>query len=284
MADTTTTQAPGTTTQSLASWASPYIGDYLGKSWALSEQPYQTYQGPLTAGASQLQTQAFQGIGSLAAPNMSYNPVGSDFNNQFAQQYMNPFIQQALNPQLDELRRQSQITQNQNDAKMTQAGAFGGSRQALMTTENQRNLMDQMDQTLGQGYSSAYDKAMAQFNADQQRKVHEAQYGSEYGLKGLASAQDLLNNQLRAGDVQRGIEQEGITADYNEFNKQAEFPYKQLQFQRDMISGLPASAVTSQAAQQSLLGQILSTVGGIGTLTGDGTGSITQLLKNLGID
>ena len=53
-----------------------------------------------------------------------------------------PDGQAALQPQLDELRRQSQITQMQNAAKATSQGAFGGSRQALMDTETQRNLLD----------------------------------------------------------------------------------------------------------------------------------------------
>ena len=35
------------------------------------------------------------------ANNGTYSPVGSDFNTQYAQQYMNPYLQTALNPQLD---------------------------------------------------------------------------------------------------------------------------------------------------------------------------------------
>ena len=46
----------------LASWAGPYITDMLGKGWALSEQPYQAYLGPLTAGATGNQLNAFSGV------------------------------------------------------------------------------------------------------------------------------------------------------------------------------------------------------------------------------
>jgi len=60
--------AGSTNTQGLADWASPYITNYLGQAQALSQSPYQTYQGPLTAGQSGLQTQAFQGLGSLTVP------------------------------------------------------------------------------------------------------------------------------------------------------------------------------------------------------------------------
>jgi hypothetical protein len=161
---------------------------------------------------------------------------------------MNPYLQSVLNPQLDELRRQSQITQMGNNAKMSQAGAFGGGRQAIMDAENQRNLMMEQNKTVGQGYANAYDKAMGQFNTEQGQS------------KTLA---DMMSQQ---GQAQRGIEQEGITSDYNEFLAQRDYPQKQLQFQQSMLQGMPISTVTNQSAPQSSLGQLTSTVGGLGSL------------------
>jgi hypothetical protein len=270
----------------LADWASPYITNYLGQAQALGSAPYQTYQGPLTAGESGLQTQAFQGIGGLTVPNQGqYNPVGSTFDSTQAQAYMNPYLQQALDPQLEEARRQSQITQMQNAAKMTQAGAFGGSRQAILDAENQRNLGTTLSNITGQGYASAYDKAMQQFNADQQRKVQEAQFGADFGLKGLGAERDILNQQLGAGAVQRGITSEGIAADLGEFNTQRDFPYKQVQFQRDMISGLPTGSVTNTPAQLSGIAQLISSVGGIDKLLqSTGQGDLGTMLRNLGLN
>lgn len=293
MADTTNTAAGalgtsgGTSTQGLADWAAPYITNYLGQAQALGNQPYQTYQGPLTAGASNLQTKAFQGIGNLSVPNQGqYTPVGGSFADAgVAQQYMNPYLSQALNPTLDELRRQSQITSLGNAAKMTGAGAFGGSRQAILDSENQRNLLQQIAKTTGEGYASAYDKAMAQYNAEQARKIQEAQYGADYGLKGLAAQQDILKNQLGAGATQRDITQQGITADLNEFNTQREYPYKQLQFMRDMISGLPTGSVTNTPTQLSGVASLISAAGGIDRLLQTtGQGNLSDLLRNLGIN
>ena len=91
----------GTNSQGLAEWAAPYVTNYLGKAQALGDTPYQTYAGPLTAGQSNLQTQAFQGIGSLTVPGaigdatqtagnvantvggMSYAPATTDFETTF---------------------------------------------------------------------------------------------------------------------------------------------------------------------------------------------------------
>ena len=310
-----------TNTQGLADWASPYITNYLGQAQALSQSPYQTYQGPLTTGASNLQNTAFQGLGSLTMPSsvsdaattagniatkaqgLSYTPTTQSFDATQAQNYMNPYLQASLNPQLDEARRQSQITQQQNAAKMTQAGGFGGSRQAILDAETQRNLANTQANITGQGYSSAFNNAQQQFNADQQRKMQEAQYGAGFGLQGLqtglqgAQAQGQLGNtlntanlgniqaQLAGGNVERGITAEGVAADLAEFEKQRQYPYQQVQFQRDMISGLPTGSVQNTPGQMSGIGSLLSVLGG-GTAAASALGykNVGELLTSLGLD
>ena len=69
----TATSGLGGTTQraeesALSSWAGPYVTEMLGRGQALASMPYTAYQGPLTAGPSALQQQAFGGLGSLALP------------------------------------------------------------------------------------------------------------------------------------------------------------------------------------------------------------------------
>jgi hypothetical protein len=405
-----------TNTQGLADWAAPYITNYLGKAQALSETPYQTYQGPLTAGASNLQNKVFSGLAGLTFPsNLGQSfaspmgqpqqrgfgpgvnnfggpvsagpgampPGGSDlyspqvmpqqgprgFNqgpkteadwNRFssmamftpgadmakikadflaggqgggpgamppmgessvgsvgyaapetggvaaygggmplppgyntgtlptgtastgiagltppqtsqqpsniAQSYMNPYLQNVLTPQLDELRRQNEITNAATNAKMTQAGGFGGGRQAIMNAENYRNLMQEQNKTVGQGYSSAYDKAMAQFNAEQ------------------GQSKDLANLMSTQGGIERGIESEGIAADKEEFEKQRQYPFQQVQFQRDMISGLPTGSVQNTPGQMSSVGSLLSALGGgAAAAKAFGYKDVTELLKGLGL-
>jgi len=56
------------TESNLSNWAGEYVTDMLGKGRALSEMPYQEYGGPLTAGASNLQQQAFGTAANLAVP------------------------------------------------------------------------------------------------------------------------------------------------------------------------------------------------------------------------
>ena len=311
--------AGGTSTQGLAPWAANYITDYLGKAQALANTPYQTYQGPLTAGASDLQTKAFEGIGNLTVPNNGmYTPVGgtfastgdgspvvmgSDMNylggskdfdevtgqrrdqgTSVAQQYMNPFLQSVLDPQLAALRRQSQIDQNMLGAKYAGSGAFGGGRQAIGQAQANAELMRNLNQTTGKGFYDAFDKAQQQFNEEEKRKIQEAQFGADFGLKGLAAKQDLLKQMAGLGETQRGITAEGIAADKSEFEKQREYPYKQIQFQRDALSGLPTSSVTNTPAQLSGIAELLANLGGIDKLLGAfGQGSLADLFKSSGI-
>jgi hypothetical protein len=401
--------AGGTNAQGLSDWAAPYITDYLGKAKALAGTKYEAYKGPLTAGASELQNNAFKGIGSLTVPKamgdaantagnvatnlagMSYAPnaftnqynaptayqpttstnqytapdayksVGSAFGADQANQYMNPYLQMSLQPQIEEARRQSQITQMQNNKMFANAGAFGGGAQAIANAETQRNLGTKLADITGQGYNTAFTNAQTQFNSDQLRKIQESQYGAtqgmtaaqmqaQYGLSaeeaneksrqfaanqgmtaaanraqyGLSAEQDTekskqfganygidaqkaalaaaeaqsrlgstqnatnianLNAQLLAGTTQRGIEAEGTAADLAEFEKQRQFDYQQLQFQRDAMTGLPTSSVSNTPSQMSDIGNLLSTLGG-GTKVAEALGykDVGSLLKKLGLD
>lgn len=303
----------------LAPWAGEYVTGMLGKAQALAEMPYQQYTGALTPGASALQQQAFAGLGALQAPagigqaeqrtaqlgqqmgGLSYAPgafTADTFNTQAAQQYMNPYLQTALNPQLDEARRQAEIQRVQQAGRLTKAGAYGGSRQAIMESELARNLGQNLANITGQGYNQAYQQAQQAFTADQARKLQaqqaleqSRQYGAGFGLQGLQAATQAaqqqgalaqagqqagirgLESQLAGGQTQREIEAQGLAADYNRFKEEREYPFKALQFQQSFLQGLPIAA-TSYQAETSPLQNIIGTGGGLLALY--------QALANLG--
>jgi hypothetical protein len=262
-------------TSTLSPWAGDYITNFLGQGAALANAPQQVYGGPLTAGASNLQQQGFAGISDVAAGGFQPTTFTSGtFGTAEANKYMNPYLTSALQPQIDEARRQSQITQQQNAAKMTQAGAFGGSRGAIMDAETQRALGANLANITGTGYNTAYDKAMAQFNAEQGRgldtqKATEAsrQYSADYGLKSLS---DLMS----AGATQRDIEQQGITADKAQFEQQQAYPFNMVEFQRKLVEGLPTGASTT-SVNQDVLSKVQSDVSGLA--------SLYKTLANLGV-
>jgi hypothetical protein len=262
-------------TSTLSPWAGDYITNFLGQGAALANAPQQTYGGPLTAGASNLQQQGFAGISDVAGAGFQPTTFTSGtFGTAEANKYMNPYLTAALQPQIDEARRQSQITQQQNAAKMTQAGAFGGSRGAIMDTETQRALGANLANITGTGYNTAYDKAMAQFNAEQgrgldtQKATEESRrYSADFGLKSLS---DLM----AAGATQRGIEGEGIAADKKQFEEQQAYPFNMVEFQRKLVEGLPTGASTT-AVNQDAVSKMQSDVSGLA--------SLYKTLANLGV-
>lgn len=277
---TTTTTTPsagvtGTTTSStLSPWAGDYVTNMLGKGQALSEMPYQQFQGPLTAGPSGLQQQQFAGLSQVAQTGLAPTQFNAGtFDTTQANKYMNPYLQASLDPQLAELRRQAQIANVADASKLTQGGAYGGGRQAVLMGEQNRNLLDKSGKLLAEGYNTAFDKAMAQFNAEQNRgldvqKAQEAanQASAAYGLNTL----DRLGT---AGAVQRDIEQQGITAEKAAFEAERDNPYKMVQYQQGLLQGLPISTATS-TTNNTALGNILNTTGGLAQLY--------SLLGNLG--
>jgi hypothetical protein len=248
------------TESSLSNWAGDYVTNMLGKGQALSETPYQAYTGPLTAGASGLQQQAFQGVAGLALPQNMGGFTPQSFTAQgTAQQYMNPYIQSALDPQLNEARRQAEISRVADAGRLTRAGAYGGSRQAIMESELNRNLMGKQADITGIGYNTAYDKAANQFNTEQQRQMEAQGLTNRYGL-------DALTKQAELGGVQRGIEGEGIAADYGQFKEERDYPFKQVQYQQSLLQGMPLAAQSYSYAEPSTLSTVLSSAGGIKSL------------------
>jgi len=229
--------------ESLSAWAGDYVTDMLGRGQALGQQGYQAYEGPLSAGASDLQQQAFTTAGQLDADPASMGIAS--FGADQAQQYMNPYLMASLNPQLDEARRQAEIDRVAAAGRLTRAGGFGGSRQALMESEGLRNLQTNLADITGKGYATAYDRALDQYNAEQAAR-------NKYGFDVMAEQQGL-------GAIQRGIESEGQAADYAQFKEERDFPYKQVQYMQSLLQGLPIEAQSVQYSAPSTAAQMTST-------------------------
>jgi len=280
---TTTDNVVGTQTgfeSSLSNWVGPYVTDFLGQAQALAGTPYEAYMGPLTAGASNLQSQAFQGIGGLQVPQTqmgAFTPQ-SFTDTGIADRYMNPYLQQVLDPQIAELRRQSDISRMEQAGRLTKAGAYGGGRQAVMESELERNLLDKISQATGTAYRDAYDKAASLFGTEQDRERVAQEAANRYGFDVLQRLQDL-------GAIQRDIESEGIKADIGQFEEERKFPYQQITFLQSLLQNLPTQARDYTYTQPSQLTQLLSGAGGIqglyNQLFGGGSSTDNDLISNL---
>jgi len=304
----------------------PYVSDVLSKGSALVNNPPPAYTGDLTAGTSDYQNEAWKGLSNLTLPStmttagqnlldlgnqnkgITYNAVGSDFNTANANQYMNPFLSAALNPVLEEQRRQSQIDTNASLGRAAMQGAFGGGRQAITQAEGTRNLGMLQNKTLTEGYKNAYDEAQKQFNADQARKIQEAQYGTDTGLKALSQATTanqaagnvgaqeaqygLQNLQAlsTAGNTQQAQNQAALNAKYNQYLDQRNMPSTLLKNQADLIKSIGGNTSNVFNAKPSDLQSAVGVAGNAAQLianlkaTGKDLPTINSILKSIGIN
>ena len=124
-------------------------------------------------------------------------------------QFFNHFEDQVVQQALADVQRASDIAGQQDAAQAVSAGAFGGSRQAIMEAERARNLMDQQGQLAGQlrqaGFGQAMTQAQKAFEDAQARQLQKAQItgqlGAQYGQLGLAGQEAAAKLGLAGADL-----------------------------------------------------------------------------------
>lgn len=305
-----------TYTQNLPPYVQPYVETMLGAAQQQVYQmdpsgnvtgikPYQPYSTDPTqyvAPFSPLQQQAQTGAANLEVPGQFASGTGAagagvmgtaatagglggygqyaqrQMTSPFAQQqYMSPYIQNALQPTLREMQRQYAITGAQEAGKATAAGAFGGTREALMQAENERNKNIAMNQAIGQGYQQAFTQGQ---QAQQQAlgmglqglQGAQAGYGQlgqlgtqlgQLGTAQLAAQQGILGTQAQMGGAQQAQQQNIINQAIQNYAMAQQYPQAQLGFISSLLHGLPMQAATTQGYQAPP--SAVSQLAGLGT-------------------
>lgn len=302
--------------QGIAGYAQPYVNTMLGSTMQnlfdydasgnatgmKQYNPYSYNPADYVAGFSPLQQQVQQGAANMQMPGQFGMATGAanlgtqqalNAGNQYAQQatnpnamqaYMSPYIQNALQPQLQEMQRQYDITGAQEAGKATGAGAFGGSRQALMQAENQRNKNMAMNQAIGTGFQNAFTNAQQA----QQYGAGLGLQGAQAGIQGANSLGNLGTSQLGAqqsiyglqnalGQQQQQQQQDIINRGVQNYETAQQYPMQQLGQMKNMLSGLPITTTSTQnyqAAPTNLQNIMALGMGGYGLnqLMGGGSG------------
>lgn len=207
-------------------YASQLFGQVFGYGGqgGLLQQGYQQYDQPMVAGFNPLQKQAFgdlaamgvspqttqaSGLAGLAGlqaqqagqyraarPTNFYNPMdvsylgtsAGQFGGAEAGQYMSPYMQNVVEQQkrqaVQDYARQIPGLQAQG----IRSGARGGTREALLQSEAQRNLMGQLQGIQATGTQQAFQQAQQQFNADQARALQAQQANQQAQLQAQQQA------------------------------------------------------------------------------------------------
>ena len=211
---------------------------------------------------------ALQGTGQ--ALNAGQNYAQQATNPYAVGAYMNPYLQQSLQPQLNMIAQQGGIQGAQQQGAATQAGAFGGSRNALQQALTQQNTLLAQQQAIGQGYNTAFQSAQQA----QQYGAGLGLQGSQAGIQGagqlanigtgqLAAQQGILGLQNQFGGQQQQQAQNVINAGMTNYQTAMNYPMSQLQQLSNLASPYVTKDVTTtqQQAQPSTAAQLA----GLGT-------------------
>lgn len=267
--------ATQTQIQDVPDWARPYYEDLLASSSALSQEGYVPYGGQriandnadLTASQGMVRdiagnpiagfgeaAGAFSGLGADAqtlgqqAPGQ-FNATGASqfdfgearqFDGGEAARYMSPYMDAVVSRQQDDAYEQFLRAQGGRNAQAVNAGAFGGSRQAVQEGIAEESLMRQMGDIQARGLQDAFSQAQTQFGADREAQMTTAQ------------RQAAEQGRVQGIDVSEQARVQGATAD--EAMRQREFQLQSMGFTADMAReiaslGERARAGDIQAAQ-----------------------------------
>ena len=262
---------------SLSSYAGPYVSDMLSTGQALADQEYEAYEDILTADEDQLQKDAFTGISALTIPTDEemgvYTPKSitdtyldtiidpetgteTEVTKNIIDKYMNPFLSSVVDDQIAELKKQAESKRLANAARMTAAGSYGGSRQALQESLLDAKLLDDISQARNTGNMQAYEAAVKQFNLEQDKKAAAQDKETQYGF-------DVIDKLADLGGIRRDITQEGVEADIAQYEEEMNYPYKQVQFMQSLLQSLPLETQQYTYAEPSQLASVLSSTGGL---------------------
>lgn len=183
----------------------PQISDFLGS-------------------GGQFLNQARGGIGAGSAP-ITSGEIGSSIAD-----FMNPYESQVIGNLGSDLSRFGQGLQSDIFSRATDAGAFGGSRQAITEGELGRNLIDRFLNTAGglrqQGFQNASSLGLNRLQTDRSRALQGAQTAlSGAGMAGNLAGQatgaygtmagvgsDLMRNRLGVEQMRQGSINNAIAA------------------------------------------------------------------------
>ena len=212
----------------------------------------------------------YGGMSGFQAPTVGINSLtGQGVLNQ----YMSPYMQNVLDIQKQEAIRDAQKQQLGANLGAGRMGTFGGSRQLLAMTERERNLGQNLANIQATGLQKAYEQAAQQFNTENQLGLTAQQANQNAALQAaqqrLAAGQGLTNlagtmgqlgvaqqaadiDRLKMlgayGDLERGVQQQQIDADYQDLMRKLGWGQEQIGNASNILRGIPLNDTTQTTA------------------------------------
>ena len=197
---------------------------------------------------------------SLGASTTVTDPVTGEETvvpGQGLQEYMNPYTQSVIDPVQRDIERQRDMAMDTIGAKASSAGAFGGSRQALLEGETGRHYgevaADTSSRLRDQAYREAMDSARYDITGGMQgsrQRLQAAGALGDLGLAGQGAALTSANAAAQMGREQQAIQQATIDADRARWNEPYERIRQDLAMRQGILEGFPVGTTQTQSYPQ----------------------------------
>jgi hypothetical protein len=224
----------------------------FGAAQAVAQQPFVPYTGARVAGFTPDQLRQFQATRGLFETGMQYDPMSGLAGLAQAPApslleadigaYQSPYTQQVIETTLGDIRREQDIAQRRAQEQAIRAGAFGGSRSAIMEAEATRPYIQEAARTAAGLRQAGYGQALGAAESDLERQMRTR--GFQAGLLGGLQAEQAA----RLGQLgQIGLQQQAL--------QQAALDVPYLEFQRALGYGPQQIGLLSQALSPTTAGQ-----------------------------
>ena len=242
--------------------------DLYGRAKGIAEQPFVPYTGPRVAGFSPDQLRAFEATRGLFETGMQYDPLTDirgiaeapipSLLEADISAYQSPFQQQVIDTTMADIQRQADIARQRSQDQAIGAGAFGGSRSAILEAESQRPFADVMARTAAGLRQTGFEQARRAAESDISRQLAGREFRA--GLLGGISAeqQRRLGMLSGLGGQQQALQQRALDIPYQEFQRALAYPTQQLGLLAQGVSAQPQLMGKTAAYQPSGLEGVTS--------------------------
>ena len=269
--------------------------DLYGRAKGIAQQPFVPYTGSRIAGFNPDQLRQFQATRGLFETGMQYDPltglqglaqqqapqvgqVGSLLGADIGA-YQSPYQQQVIDQTMADIQRESDIAQQLAQSRAIKAGAFGGSRSALLETEATRPYIEQKARTSAALRQAGFEQAQRAAESDIARQQQMAMFAPELELKARAQQAGVLGGvgsiqQQRLGQLgqiglqQQRLQQGALDVPYQEFQRALGYGPQQLGLLSQAVFGQPQNVTRTDRTSPSFLDKASGAVDLYTTLSG----------------
>lgn len=213
-------------TKEIPAWAQPYAQEILTRGAALSNTPFQNYEGERIAEMSPYQMAGLDMTANIAqygtpGTNAAMQNYADTMSGAYMSPDSNPYLQATVDRALGDVRNQVQ-------------SQFGGSNYG--TSANQELLTRNMAQAASDIYGQNY-------SAERLNQIRGQALMPQFQQSAYQDAQNLVG----VGDIYRQEGQDMLNLQYQDWAAQQNQPYRQL----DVLANALGAAVNGQGSVQS---------------------------------